>query len=101
MSWNATGIMTGLPYLCNELVRSNITICGLAEHWLLNHNANSLQNINPNYSAHTVTCSNPSYFNGRLIGKGGVALLWHRSVNSFVDIVEVDTDRIAAIQLTL
>ena len=76
MSWNTTGIMTGIPYLCEELKNKNITICGLSEHWLLSHNSYILDNVDTNYSSHTVTCVSPSTLNGRQIGKGGVALLW-------------------------
>ena len=40
------------------------------------------------YNAHTVTCANPGCFNGRYIGKGGVAILWHRSLENAVEIIE-------------
>ena len=101
MSWNATGIMTGIPYLCDQLKNNNITICGLSEHWLLSHNAHILNNVDSNYSSHTVTCASPSTLNGRLIGKGGVALLWHKSVDSFVETIHIESDRIAALKLCL
>ena len=32
MTWNATGVMTGIPYLDFELRLKNIDICGLSEH---------------------------------------------------------------------
>jgi len=42
-----------------------------------------------------------AYFNGRYIGKGGVALLWHRSLYDNVEIIPTCTDRLAAIRLCL
>ena len=100
MSWNATGIMTGIPYLCKELVNENVTICGLSEHWLLQHNSYILDAIDSNYSSHVV-CVQPNYLNGRQLGRGGVALLWHKSINQYVRIIDVNCDRLAVIKLCL
>ena len=92
MSYNATGVMTALPYITAELKEKNISVLGLSEHWLLSHNADILKHIDSEYSAHTITCSNPGYFNGRYIGKGGVAILWHRDLDNNVEIIETDSD---------
>ena len=67
-------------------------MCGLSEHWLLPHNASILDSIDSNYRAHTVTCSSPSTFNGRTIGKGGVSILWHKSLDSIVQTVDINCD---------
>ena len=99
MSWNATGIMTSIPYLLNELKNKNINICGVSEHWLLNHNAYILETINTEFHAHVITCSNPKSLNGRLYGKGGVALMWHKSLSSVMEPIETYSDRLAAIKI--
>jgi len=101
ISWNATGIMTGIPYLTRVLNERNISVCGLSEHWLLPHNASILDSIDSNYRAHTVTCSSPSTFNGRTIGKGGVSILGHKSLDSIVQTVDINCDRIVAVKLCL
>jgi len=101
MSWNTTGVMTGIPYLTKELCARNISVCGLSEHWLYSHNVNILDSLDTNYSSYAVCCSNPASFNGRLIGKGGVALLWHHSLDNFIESVPIESDRLIAIRLCL
>ena len=99
MSWNSTGVMTGIPYLCDLLGKETFKICGLSEHWLLPHNVNILSSIDKNYSSLAKTCRNPHVLNGRLMGKGGVALLWHKSLNKVIEPVDIDSDRIIAIRV--
>ena len=100
ISWNATGIMTGIAYLTRVLNERNSSVCGLSEHWLLPHNA-SIDSIDSNDRAHTVTCSSPSTLNGRTIGKVGVSILWHKSLDSIVQTVDINCDRIVAVKLCL
>jgi len=101
MSWNVTGMTTGIPYLVRELNNKHITVCGISEHWLLKQNVHILNNIDTNYQAHVIPCENPRTFNGREYGRGGVAILWHTSINKFVQTVSTDSDRIAAIKIAL
>ena len=101
MAYNATGVMTALPYIIGELKEKNISVFGVSEHWLLQHNAHILRQIDSDYNGHIVTCSNPSYYNGRFIGKGGVAILWHRALDNYVEIIPTTSDRIAAIRMCM
>ena len=101
LSWHATGIMTGIPYLTTARKALNITICGLSEHWLLSHNAAVLDSMDQNYNCYTVSCSSPSVFNGRTLSKGGVALLWHKSIDQYVQTLHIDSDRLVAMKLCL
>lgn len=64
LSWNATGIMTGIPYLCFLLSSLMITVCGLSEHWLLDENSYIVNAIDPDYYSHTVICYSPGVVNG-------------------------------------
>ncbi|MES9884950.1 MAG: endonuclease/exonuclease/phosphatase family protein, partial [Sedimenticola sp.] len=100
ISWNATGIMTGIPYLDNELDNMNIDICGISEHWLKPENSNILDNFNHNYRAHIVIDNDVKCFNNRRVGKGGVAILWHKRLDQFVQPIQTMDDRIAVIKLT-
>ena len=100
-SWNATGIMTGIPYLTSELRRNEISVCGLSEHWLGPHNACILNSIDTDYSAFTVTSRSPSVFNGRHIYRGGVSLLWHKSLDRRLELLDIDSDRLIAAKLFL
>lgn len=101
MSWNVTGITTGIPYLLKELHTKNITVCGLSEHMLLKQNDYILKSFHKNYHAHVITCDTPRTFNGRTYGRGGVAILWHSSINEYVQTVESNSDRIAVIRIKL
>ena len=101
LSWNATGIMTGIPYLTTAMKALNITICGLSAHWLLSHNAAVLDSMDQNYNCYTVSCSSPSVFNDRTLGKCCVALLWHKSIDQYVQTLHMDSDRLIAIKLCL
>ena len=77
----------------------SITICGLSVHWLLPNNAAVLDSMDQNYNCYTVSCSSASSFNGRTLGKGGVALLWHKSIDQYVQTLHIDSDRLIAIKL--
>ena len=57
--------------------------------------------MDQNYNCYTVSCSSPSVFNGRTVGKGDVALLWHKSIDQYVQTLHIDSDRLIAIQLCL
>ena len=98
-SYNATGIMTAIPYLLNELNNKAIDICGLSEHWLAPHNAYILNNISSEYTSYVKTCSKTNWFHNRCIGKGGVGFLWKNSLSSLIEPVEVDSDRLIAIRV--
>ena len=82
MTWNATGIMTGIPYLDKELNAKDIDICGIAEHWLRPENSYLLNTFNRNYTSHVVINNDCRDLNGFRIGKGGVAFLWKNSLNT-------------------
>ena len=100
MSWNATGIMTGIPYLLNELKNKNISICGISEQWLLSQSQYIIDNLNNDFETNIISCSNPKSLNGRIFGKEGVALLWKSSLNNRVQYIDTFSDRIAAIKIS-
>ena len=79
----------------------NITICGLSAHWLLSHNAAVLDSMDQNYNCYTVSCSSPSVFNDRTLGKCCVALLWHKSIDQYIQTLHIDSHRLIIIKLCL
>ena len=101
LTWNATGVMTGIPYLDFELKRKNIDICGLSEHWLLDENKRILDSFNNDYTSHVVVCKVPSALNSRRIGKGGVGFVWKKTYRNNIEIIDVDEDRISVLRLSL
>ena len=78
ISWNATGIMSSSPYLCNTLNLKSIDICGISEHWLYEKDLNFLNEIDNNYISYAVSDNDLKYPGKRRVGKGGVAILWHK-----------------------
>lgn len=101
MTWNATGIMTGIPYLLEQLVTRQISICGISEHWLLEHSSYLLDSVDPNYKSHVTICEHPKIINNRRIGKGGVAFLWHKSLHNMIEILDIGSDRLTAMKVSL
>ncbi|MES9903946.1 MAG: reverse transcriptase family protein [Sedimenticola sp.] len=101
MTWNATGIMTGIPYLDTELRKHDIDICGLSEHWLLPENTSVLDSFNACYKSYSVTAKDLCCLNNRRVGKGGVAFLWHTRIDKMVRIIDTDDDRIVVLKLIL
>ena len=100
-SWNATGIMSSALYLSSFLDHNGVHINGISEHRLFNHNMHFLDSINSEYTGFGIADNSLILNNNRNIGKGGVALLWHRSMSSFISPLDIDSDRICGIQLTL
>ncbi len=101
MTWNATGVMTGIPYLDTELDRHDIDICGISEHWLLPENKSALYSFNNDYTSYVVTASDVSGLSNRRVGKGGVAFLWHRRVGKMVKIIDIDDDMVVVLKLVM
>lgn len=101
MSWNATGIMSSASYLCNSLRFKQIDICGISEHWLYEKDLIFLNQIDSNYKSHAVSDFDLKYPGRRRVGKGGVALLWHRKYDGSVTPLSFDDDKIIGIKLEI
>ena len=96
--WNATGTMSGASY-ASQLINSNhIQIFGIAEHWLNYSNLHFFRSIHKDYMSHGVVDNDRLQPGNRTVGKGGVAILWHRSLNYNVSPLDIDSDRICGIQ---
>ena len=83
-SWNATGIMSSASYLSSFLDRNEVHIIGISEHWLFNHNMHFLDSINSEYTGFGIADNSLLFNNCRNTGKGGVALLWHKSMSTCI-----------------
>ena len=93
MCWNATGIMSSASYLCNSLNDKHIDICGILEK-----NLNFREQIDTNYKSHAVSDAALRLPGRRRVGKGGVALLWHRKHSKHITPITYDDDRIIGIR---
>ena len=101
ISWNATGIMSSSSYLCNTLNLKSIDICGISKHWLYEKDLNFLNEINNNYISYAVSDNDLKYPGKRRVGKGGVAILWHKKHSNKVFPLSNDDDRILGIRYEL
>lgn len=101
MCWNATGIMSSSTYLCDVLNKHAIDICGIAEHWLFDNNLLFLESIDNMYCSHAVSDYSLALPSNRRVGKGGVALLWKRSINHMITPLEIEDDRIIGIRVQI
>ena len=59
-----------------------------------------LDSINSEYTGFGIADNSLLFNNSRNIGKGGVALLWHKSMSTCISSLDIDSDRICGIQLT-
>ena len=83
--------MSSASYLSSFLDRNEVHIIGLSEHWLFNHNMHFLESINSEYTGFGIADNSLILNKSRNIGKGGVALLWHRSMSSFISPLDIDS----------
>ena len=80
LSWNATGIMSSSTYLTNILAQRNIDICGISEHWLYKKDLMFFDKLDSSYKSHAVADISLNFPGRRKVGKGGVAILWHKNI---------------------
>ena len=100
-TWNATGLMSGASYVSHLLGRHQLQILGLSEHWLNSSNLHFVSSIHKDYLAYGVIDNDLRTPGCRTIGKGGVAIMWHRPLNSCVTPLDIDSDRICGVQYKL
>lgn len=101
VSWNATGIMSSMTYLCNLLFHRNIDICGISEHWLFEKDLHFLEQVDSNYRSHAVSDASLQIPGRRRVGKGGVAILWHKKYDRNITPLSLDDDRIIGIKFVV
>ena len=99
-TWNATGIMSSASYVSHLLSSGNIQFFGLSEHWLYKHNLHFISTLSSEYNSIGVCDFDLNRPSSRKVGKGGVAIFWHRSLDNLVIPLETDSDRICGIHYT-
>ena len=98
LTWNATGIMSSASYLSECLNTNKIDICGISEHWLYEKDLHFLSQLSTSYKSHTVADFDLKRPSNRRVGKGMVALMWHKRLDKFVLPLSIDDDRIIGIK---
>ena len=80
------------------MTEKDVQICGISEHWLYSHDLHFLNSIHHSYNGFGKSDGTLSLPSNRRVGKGGVALIWHTSLNEHVTPLNVDSDRIVGVQ---
>ena len=74
--------MSSSSYVCQALNKKNIDLCVISEHWLYEKDLRFLNQIDSNYHCHAVSDFSLRFPGRRRVGKGGVAILWHKKQNA-------------------
>lgn len=90
--------MSSAPYASDMLETKSLHFLGISEHWLHPHDLHFLETINKHYTGFAVCDIDLRSVSRRKVGKGGVALLWHKALNDFVTPLDIDNDRICGVQ---
>ena len=87
---NVKGIHTSFAYV-TDLMKSNDVIV-VSEHWLPNQQLYKLKHINPDFNCCAKAGNQVDMFSSH--AWGGVAILWHKKIDSCVKKVETNSNRI-------
>ena len=101
-SYNGTGLGPDkIEYIRNFLVKNSIDILLLQETWLMSSTLARLGLIHKDYMFYGVAAvNNKEILKGRPFG--GVAILWHKSINSLVQrIPDIPSTRICGVKLKI
>ena len=98
-TWNATGIMSSASYLSELLDNNDIDVCGIAEHWLFNHDMHFLDCINNKFICHSIADPDLLLPSNRRVGKGGICILFNKRLKDIVSPIRIDSKYILGIQI--
>ena len=94
-AWNARGINTGATYLTHLLDKCDVMI--VSEHWLPSHELFKLNYMHDDFTATAKAGKNTSSVATH--AWGGVAILWRKSIDLHVSVIDVPSRRICVIKL--
>lgn len=100
-SFNVRGIMPGTSYVCHIMDTYDLDIMCLCEHWLYPDSLSYLSSMHTNYLCDPKADRSLNIYDSIRRGKGGVAILWKKSINSIVSKMYIDDDRISGLCITL
>ena len=96
LAWNVRGIMSSAICLGKLLEESDCDIALMNEHKLLPHNRSVLNSLNSSYTSHT-HCE--SVTNSYFCGRGGVAILYKKTLSLNVETLNDGNERIVGIKV--
>lgn len=99
-TWNIGGVMTNVNYLEKLLTDTDIMV--IQEHWLYPESLEFLSTIHKDFVGWGRSSDNLNLNSVWRRGKGGIGILWRRSVDNLVEQLEhVGNDRIIVIKVTM
>ncbi|MEW8546047.1 MAG: reverse transcriptase family protein [Candidatus Thiodiazotropha sp.] len=100
LTWNVRGVMSSSLCLNELLERTNCDIALISEHKLLPHNLEFMNCLNNNYSSYSRSDITVNSYSMLKCGKGGVSVMYKKSLASRIELLEAGNDRIIGIKLT-
>ena len=101
MSWNVRGIMSSAGSLSYALNKEHIDVAFISEHKLFEHSKSFMGSIEPLYD-HITQCDDDfSTYNNIKCGKGGVSILYRKTLNFNIRAMdEIADPRIVGVEIT-
>jgi exonuclease III len=99
--YNARGIMPSCKYIGNLLSHKDVDILCISEHWLFPEMLTFIDSIHADFTGYAVCCKDLDPTTSHRRGKGGVAILFKKSIQHMITSLDIDDDRICGISLSL
>ncbi len=98
---NVRGIMSKTCYIAKTLTMHKLDIFGICEHWLYPDSLPFLSSLDHLYNAHGVADADLGIYDLHRRGKGGVALLWRKTIDRYITKLTLDDDRVIGLTVSL
>ena len=98
---NARGIMASSNYISKVLHMHNIDIMAVSEHWLFPQSLSFLSSMCNDYVGWGVCSKELDPATSHHRGKGGLAFLFKKSLKHVIQCIDIDSDRIQGISVSL
>lgn len=98
-SFNCQGAIRNVAYIAHLLENLKIDILCLSEHWLFPNSLCFLDSVSSDFCSHGVSDSGLDISDPFRRGKGGVAIMWRKSLNNNVTLLPIENDRLMGISL--
>ena len=98
-TWNVRGVMSSALSLHDLLEQTNCDVALISEHKLLPHSLGFMNSINGNYISHSCCDKTLDSYSMLRCGKGGVSIMYKKTLASRIELINTDSDRLIGIRL--
>ena len=99
LTWNVRGVMSSSLCLTKILNDKHIDIALISEHKLLPYNTSFMDSLDNNFSTLTKCDTSLDQYDLLKCGKAGVAIMYHKKLEAYVEPIETDSERIVGLKL--